>query len=383
MMQRQPEKTTSDLENHIPGETNTGTRTDNWLSWDLPSLTSLESTDTEMQNFHSDAQAAAAGVDILPPGDLADFQIFDPMLFDTNDNSLFLQDEDGYNNYAAQTAQKEQADSTKENDKKQEKDEINMHTIASTLEKYLQQLNAGPPEITLSKILFTTSLGNEKEEEEKKSCQRAHTVDSILQHTTHFINLLKADKSPASPAKPKAEISTETLLRTLAIYTTILKLFLILFAHIHDFLHDAIHTPTATTTTSTTGMSPGSKNKNNKKIAVIEPVPDVQFIGFDIQSGHLQVTLFMQIVIHLIRSMESLLGISLTQHVLDDKPTITATMVDDDDDVNDGVAAIIDAIMHREAQTIHHVDAIRGYGGVPALRKEMDAVKQLLEQIPL
>lgn len=82
----------------------------------------------------------------------------------------------------------------------------------------------------------------------------------------------------------------------------------------------------------------------------------------------------MQIVNHLIRSVETHLGIP-SEHMLEKH---AEEKVPQDDD---GVAAIIDAVMHREAQTT--ASAVHGRGGVPALRKEMDTIKQLLEQIPL
>ena len=79
----------------------------------------------------------------------------------------------------------------------------------------------------------------------------------------------------------------------------------------------------------------------------------------------------MQIVTHLIRSMESLLGIP-SEYMLEHNIKVAHE--------NDGMAEIINAVMHREAQ---RTDAVRGYGGVSALRDEMDAIKQLLEHIPL
>jgi hypothetical protein len=252
---------TSDVENNIRAATNTDTN--NWLSWDLPSLSTLEES-RDAETYNLDVDDNNGQFDMLAANEDEGFQIFDPMLF--SDGSLFLHDDN-----AAELVQHEQAEEKEEKEEKEE-EEINLHTIASTLDQYLLQINVGPPEMTLSKILFTTSPpsanGEEEEEEEKekkkkKCCQRAHTVDSILQHTTHFINILKST----------GEKETQTLLRMLAIYTTILKLFLIIFAHVHIFLEDV---------TTTTAIPAGKKN--NKKITALEPVPDVQFIGFDIRT---------------------------------------------------------------------------------------------------
>jgi hypothetical protein len=69
--------------------------------------------------------------------------------------------------------------------------------------------------------------------------------------------------------------------------------------------------------------------------------------------------------------METLLGIP-SEHTLEHNIKVA--------NENDGIAEIINGVMHREAQ---RKDAVRGYGGVSALRDEMDAIKQLLEHIPL
>lgn len=91
------------------------------------------------------------------------------------------------------------------------------------------------------------------------------------------------------------------------------------------------------------------------------------------ESGHLQTSLFMQIVTHTIRLMETLLRIP-AEYRLD------YLQQTDEKNITESVdATIIDAIMRREAG---HIDAVRGYGGVAALRDEMHAVTELLRGIP-
>lgn len=258
---------TSDTEKHTLGGPDA--ITDNWVSWDLP----ISDSNSEMQNFNdhnnnNDYGQAGLDIDMFPAA--ADdggigFQIFDPMLFE--DNTLL------FHETAIQPTQKEHtANNKKEEERKgKEEEEITIHTIASTLDSYLHQLNAGPPEITLFKILFTTS----PTENEKGNCHRAHTMDDILQWTTHFINILKTNPPHHPTGKGTGGVSTESLLRMLAIYTTILKLFLIIFGHVHIFLREGI-------ASSTTGsMAPSNK------AAAIQPVPDVQFDGLDIRTSTL------------------------------------------------------------------------------------------------
>lgn len=85
----------------------------------------------------------------------------------------------------------------------------------------------------------------------------------------------------------------------------------------------------------------------------------------------------MQVVTHLIRSMEHFLSIPSEHRLL-----LNTKEVDRQQHNDEMTEIIINAVMQREA-TPKEKDAVRGYGGVPALRDEMDAVTELLEDIPL
>ncbi|KAI1312055.1 hypothetical protein F5Y03DRAFT_263122 [Xylaria venustula] len=185
--------------------------------------------------------------------------------------------------------------------------ESHVHRLSSinlSLVSQLSQIDQGPPKVTLDMLIS----GSDESDPSSTS-----PVEDMLSITRRFIEILEAlshesalattptsseSGSDSNSSEPRLGISSEhlcgnrsvdttTLLLVLSCYVQVLRLYVILFAHIHQYLVKLTENGTAT----------------------LCPLPNMGFGNFEIESGNLQATLFIQMVTSLFERLECLLGL--------------------------------------------------------------------------
>ncbi|KAI1132428.1 hypothetical protein F5Y10DRAFT_208032 [Nemania abortiva] len=245
-----------------------------------------------------------------------------------------------------------------------------IHRLSGTnlsLIAQLSRIDQGPPGVTLDMLI------SRLDESDPSSTS---PVEDMLSSTREFIQVLEvvsggpaSSSGPSSPGRVSNSNSSEsptnlssktldgnrsvditTLLLVLSCYVQVLRLYVILFSHLHQFLQEIAESDDPT----------------------LCPLPDMGFGNFMVESGNLQATLFIQIIMSLFERLESLIG-------LPSELRITMRVVD-----RGGL--FVDKDFQSVVKTVLSKDEVgrpeNGKGGVASLRKHMkDAVRLLRESI--
>ncbi|KAI1800176.1 hypothetical protein F4811DRAFT_567311 [Daldinia bambusicola] len=170
-------------------------------------------------------------------------------------------------------------------------------------------------------------------------------------HSSEYLGRTQATPSLVSAIGPasRRSLGSTTLMHILISYIHIIQLHLIIFTHSYENLLEI----------------------SKSDVPSLHELPGVDFGSFPLQSGNLQATLFIQVIISLFENVENLLGIPQEFQLDNTRRTMSHGGLLSELEF----ATILRAILAKE-ELICKPD--RGKGGVNALRRYINETRQLL-----